>query len=430
MTINIIRPEVTNNYTILPNILFELGRHYPEIKPRDIGVLNYMFTKPEIWQPRTKDLAKAMNVSEWGVRQSLTRLIKLGFASYTRNNLGYTQWCISVPESLLPLVNSPRVEIPHEGNHSVLKNNEKTIITKNTTTRCVNEGDFSNSNTPVDCINEQIITPVEFVTEPVAVAPEIIIEEAAKVEVPVNEPVAVIPEPEIIDVPAQIETVTESPVVELEVVTEPTIAPVAIIEEIAPIAEVITVQPEIELPEQLTEVEKLAAKKTITKADLDTTTYAVIMLALKTALTSGGVRSPIAYLNGLINKAKEGTLDASNYNRLQASKCQLNRSDEIKNLFAKHGEPILLELVTNGVIHTNSLGLIQYDEAKKLGLVNETWAKKYADSQLQKMTKSMITKPAVTPIKKQSKPMSEADFEAKRQTQIEMAMAILNQGNQ
>jgi hypothetical protein len=57
----------------------------------------------------------------------------------------------------------------------------------------------------------------------------------------------------------------------------------------------------------------------------------------------------------------------------------LNRSDEIRNLFAKHGDAILLELVTNGAVHVKSLGLIQYDEVKKLGLVNDVWTKKYAD---------------------------------------------------
>jgi hypothetical protein len=135
----------------------------------------------------------------------------------------------------------------------------------------------------------------------------------------------------------------------------------------------------------------------------------------------------MAYLNGLINKAKEGTLDSSKYNQLQAKNSQLNRSDEIRNLFAKHGDAILLELVTNGAVHVKPLGLVQYDEAKKLGLVNETWTKKYADIQLQKMGKLTPNKPTVTTIKKKPSPtMSVEEFEAKRQAQIEMAMAMLN----
>ena len=85
--------------------------------------------------------------------------------------------------------------------------------------------------------------------------------------------------------------------------------------------------------------------------------------------------------------------------------------------------------MTNGSVHVKSLGLIQYDEVKKLGLINDVWTKKYADIQLQKMGKLTPNKPAVTTIKKKPSPtMSAEEFEAKRQAQIEMAMAMLNQG--
>ncbi len=84
-------------------------------------------------------------------------------------------------------------------------------------------------------------------------------------------------------------------------------------------------------------------------------------------------------------------------------------------------------LVTNGAIHVNPLGLVQYDEVKKLGLVNDVWTKKYAEIQLQKMAKLTPNKPTVTTIKKKPSPtMNAEEFEAKRQAQIEMAMAMLN----
>lgn len=421
-TINIIRPEVTDNFTALPNQLLGYGRHIKGLKPRDSAVLNYLLSKPPHWKIIAKEITLALNISINTVYAALTVLQRLGIASYTRDKYGHTRWLVSIASNFYSPVIPPHTKIPHQEICDVLENNDKSEIIIKTTTRCVSEEDLGNSDTPVDYINEPIITPVEFVAEPVAVTPEIIIEEVVEIEVPVIEtPVVVetITEPEIMDsVPAPIETVTETRVVELEVIAEP-----ITVDEPAPVA-----QPVIELPEQLSEVEKLAAKKAIAKADVDTTTYAVIMLALKTALTSGGVRSPIAYLNGLINKAKEGTLDASKYNELQAKKCRLNRSDEIRNLFAKHGEPIMLELVTNGTIHTKSLGYIQYDEANKLGLVNETWTKKYADLQLQKMSKLTPNKPVKATIKKQAAPaMSATEFEAKRQAQIEMAMAMLNQ---
>jgi hypothetical protein len=79
------------------------------------------------------------------------------------------------------------------------------------------------------------------------------------------------------------------------------------------------------------------------------------------------------------------------------------------------------------MIHVQPFGYIQYDEVNKLGLVNESWAKKYADIELQKMNKLTPNKPTVTTIKKKPSPtMSAEEFEAKRQAQIEMAMAMLN----
>ncbi len=397
-TINIIRPEVTDNFTSLPNQLLGYGRHIKGLKPRDSAVLNYLLSKPPHWKIIAKEITLALNISINTVYAALTVLQRLGIASYTRDKFGHTRWIVSIASNLYSPVIPPHTKIPHQEICEVLENNDKSEIIIKTTTRCVSEGDLGAADTPSDYINKPQIAPAELIGKSVLVPLEI----------------EKIIEPEIInEASVVIETVeTATTAVEIVVETPVTDTPA-----------------EIELPEQLTEVEKLVAKKSITKADLDTTTYAVIVLALKTALTSGGVRSPIAYLNGLINKAKEGTLDASNYNRLQVSKCQLNRSDEIRNLFARHGDPILLELVTNGAVHVKSLGLVQYDEVKKLGLVNDVWTKKYADIQLQKMTKLTPNKPTVTTIKKKPSPtMSAEEFEAKRQAQIEMAMALLNQG--
>lgn len=388
-TINIIRPEVTDNFTALPNQLLGYGRHIKGLKPRDSAVLNYLLSKPPHWKIIAKEITLALNISINTVYAALTVLQRLGIATYTRDKFGHTRWVVSIVSTLYSPAISPHTKKPHQEICDVLENNDKSEIIIKTTTRCVSEGDLGDS----DYINEPQITPAQLIDKSVLVTLEI--EKIAESEI-INEASVVI------------ETATTA----------------------VEIAESTTVEPEIELPEQLTDVEKLVAKKSITKADLDTTTYAVIMLALKAALTSGGVRSPIAYLNGLINKAKEGTLDVSNYNELQTKKCQLNRGDEIRNLFAKHGESILLELVTDGAIHVKSLGLIQYDEVKKLGLINDVWTKKYADIQLQKMGKLTPNKPTVTTIKKKpsATTISPEEFEAKRQAQIEMAMAMLNQG--
>jgi predicted DNA-binding transcriptional regulator len=396
-TTNIIRPEVTDNFTALPNQLLGYGRHIKGLKPRDSAVLNYLLSKPPHWKIIAKEITLALNISINTVYAALTVLQRLGIASYTRDKFGHTRWIVSIASNLYSPVIPPHTKIPHQEICEVLENNDKSEIIIKTTTRCVSEGDLGAADTPSDYINEPQIAPAELIGKSVLVPLEI--EKIAEPEI-INETSVVI---ETVETTTAVEIVVETPVADTPA--------------------------EIELPEQLTEVEKLVAKKSITKADLDTTTYAVIMLALKAALTTGVVRSPIAYLNGLINKAKEGTLDASNYNELQTKKCQLNRSDEIRNLFAKHGDAILLELVTNGAIHVKPLGLVQYDEVKKLGLVNDVWTKKYADIQLQKMTKLTPNKPTVTTIKKKpSSTMSAEEFEAKRQAQIEMAMALLNQG--
>ena len=41
-TANIIRPQVTDNFTDLPNELLGFGRNIQGLKPRDSSVLNYL----------------------------------------------------------------------------------------------------------------------------------------------------------------------------------------------------------------------------------------------------------------------------------------------------------------------------------------------------------------------------------------------------
>jgi hypothetical protein len=148
-------------------------------------------------------------------------------------------------------------------------------------------------------------------------------------------------------------------------------------------------------------------------------------MALKTALSSGNVRSPIAYLNGLINKAKHGSLDVSQYSENNGNKAPLNRKEEIGQLFAKHGEKIRLDIVTNGIIKTHSLGYVTYDEVKQMGLIGDIWVNKYNELQLTKMNQLSAVKPLSKPAKTPKVTISEAEFEAKRQEQIQKAMAML-----
>ena len=185
----------------------------------------------------------------------------------------------------------------------------------------------------------------------------------------------------------------------------------------------------IVLPEQFTEIQKQVAKKSIKKANLDNVAYSVVLMALKTALSAGNVRSPMAYLNGLINKAKDGSLDVSQFAKHNDTKTSVNRAEEIAKLLAKHGDKICLDIVTNGVIKTHSLGYITYDEVKQLGLIADKWVAKYDELQLTKMNQMSVVKPVIKPTKTTKSMMNQAEFDANKQAQLQKAMAMLEMAN-
>jgi DNA-binding CsgD family transcriptional regulator len=348
-TANIIRPQVTDNFTALPNQLLGFGRNIQGLKPRDSSVLNYLLSKPPHWKVRANDIARGVNISINTVYAALTKLQKLGIASFTRDKFGYTHWVISLHTTLSTPVSTPHTKKPREEFCDVLTNNNLLEINKKTTASRVNLEK-----------KEEGLTA----------------------------------------------TIADNPTIPSEVVNESLI-----------------------LPEQFSEIEKQVAKKSIKKANLDSVTYSVILMALKTALSSGNVRSPVAYLNGLINKAKDGSLDVSQYNENKAQKAPINRGEEITQLFARHEEKIRLDIVTNGFIKTHSLGYVNYDEVKKLGLINETWAAKYNEFQLAKMNQLSDVKPiSDKPAKQPKVMMNQTEFEAKKQVQIQKAMAMLEMG--
>jgi hypothetical protein len=353
-TANIIRPEVTNNFTALPNELLNYGRHINGgLKPRDSSVLNYLLSKPPHWKLRANDIANGVNISINTVYAALTKLQKLGIASFSRDKFGYTHWVISVHTTLSTPVTTPHTKKPRKEFCDVLTNNHSLQNNKKTTTRCA---DFELGSPPILEKKEEGLTA----------------------------------------------TIADNRTIHSEIVDESII-----------------------LPEQLSEIEKQVAKKSIKKANLDSVTYSVILMALKTALSSGNVRSPIAYLNGLINKAKDGSLDISQYSGNNGNKAPLNRKEEIGQLFTKYGDEIRLDIVTNGLIKTHSLGYVTYDEVKQMGLIGDIWVAKYNELQLTKMNQLSGVKPLSKPAKTPKVIMSEAEFEAKRQEQIQKAMAML-----
>ena len=345
-TANIIRPQVTDNFTSLPNEILGFGRNIQGLKPRDSSVLNYLLSKPPHWRVRANDIARGVNISINTVYAALTKLQKLGIASFTRDKFGYTHWIISLHTTLETSVSKPHTNFPHEDFCDVLTNNNLLEKNKKTTASRVN-------------LEKKEPPPTATIADNVAV---------------------------------QSEVVDES----------------------------------IILPEQFSEIEKQVAKKSIKQANLDSIAISVVLMALKTALSSGNVRSPIAYLNALINKAKDGSLDVSQYIKNNGNKAPINRGEEITQLFAKYGEKIRLDIVSNGFIKTHSLGYVSYDEVKKVGVINETWAAKYNELQLAKMNQLSNVKPISNkPVKQTKVMMSEIEFEAKRQDQIQKAMSML-----
>ena len=366
MTTNIIKPTATTNFTTLPNQLLGYGRHIQGLKPRDSSVLNYLLSKPPHWKVIAADIAKAVNISINTVYRALTVLQNLGIVSYTRDRYGYCRWLVSVSDTLYKPVTTPHTQKPRVENDDVLTNTDKTVITKETTT----------DNDVVGVVTAITAPPVTDYINELPVSVEVI-------------PVNLVQEPV---------TVEQTPVE--TVITE-------------------------NLPEQLTEIEKLTAVKSLKKANLDTLTYTVVLMALKSALTTGTVRFPLAYLHALLNKAKDGSLDTRKFTE---TKTTVSRSSLIKSLIDKHGDKILMDLVTNGAIQVEGLGLVQYSEVKELGLVSSSWIKKYNDIQLAKMTKVSANKPVITSTKQPSTKtvMNEMEFEAKRQAQIELAMAMLD----
>lgn len=276
-TANIVRPSCTENFTVLPNILFDFNRNFNGLKPRDSAILNYLLTKPATWKLRAQDIATAINVCERTVYKALRKLQDLGFARYERKSSGHTNWFIAVPDA---------AQIPEKSPHS-----KKSDVTKSHGKTCQ---PLTSNEKPLEKI-EQSLTKNQKTTNDVVEIIEINIAEFN--------------------------------------------------------------------PQQ-----KIIAQKSLSK--IPTVTQQIVLMMLKAALTKGGIKSPLAYLNALINKAVVGELDTTRVNTTPATNV-ISRNDKIRKLFAKHGEKITAELIANGFIFMNGEGSIYKSEFEKLGLIEK-----------------------------------------------------------
>jgi hypothetical protein len=91
-------------------------------------------------------------------------------------------------------------------------------------------------------------------------------------------------------------------------VPKPAAAPIPIPEPVV-VVDVI-VSDELVYPEQLTEPQKKEAKRVIKKCEPQL--QQAVLFALAYAITAGRVKSPVAYLNGIITRANNGTFEPIN----------------------------------------------------------------------------------------------------------------------
>ena len=359
---NIQRPVLTENYTILSNDLLNYGRCIGGgLKPRDSAVLNYLLSRPPHWKLRAKDISRATNISINTVYAALSKLRQLGFASFTRDKTGHTFWIISLHDTLSSPVSTPRTNFPREDFCDDLINNESLVNNQKTTTGCVSSEDK---------------TPLV----------------------------------DIIDTTTIVEKSQEIGLMDIDEVELP-----------------------IELVSHLSEVEKIIAKKAIKKSKIDSASYNLVLLALKAALLTGNVRSPLAYLHSLISRAKDGSLHNNNTN--SSNKAPLVREQAIKDLVAKYGDKMLSDIVYRGFITNEQLGYVSYQEIKDIGVLSDDWSKKYDDYQRDKLNQLAMSC-GNTPIstrsdkkETQSQPkqrLSESEFESKRSEQIAKALELAN----
>jgi Fe2+ or Zn2+ uptake regulation protein len=278
-TANIVRPICTENFTSLPNFLFDFNRHFENLKPRDSAVLNYLLTKPATWKLRAQDIANAINLCVRTVYKALEKLQELGIARYERRSSGVTDWFICVHKMPQHPVNSAYSKKSHgKKSHGktchVLTKNEESLVK-----------------------TEQSLTKKEKTTDDFVRYSEI----------------------------------------------------------------------EVDIAE-FNPQQKIIAQKSLAKVPV--ATQLIILMMLKVALSKGGVKSPLAYLNALINKSIEGELDINRIAELQKQTAKpLSREEVIRQLFARHGEQIKLDLSKADSILIKGIGVISKFEFEKLGLI-------------------------------------------------------------
>lgn len=361
MTMTIVKPMPTTNFTTLPNYLLNYGRTDIKLKPRDSSVLNYLLSRPQSgWKLIATDIATAINVSVGTVYKSLQILQRENIIRYRRDRHGHTFWHLEIPTEhpakpvIMPVYKKPCVE-----NCDVLQIKDK-IIKKKTTTDTIN-------TTPEKTDKNVVVSVID-----------------------VNESIPVVVEQSLDNTkPSTIDS--------------------------------------LDLPD----VHKLAVKKSLQKSKIDPVIQEYVLIALKIALNNGTVRNPIAYFTGLLNKALSGCFD---YSAFKQDAKPVPREQVIRALFEKHGEKIKQDIAKNGFINSE-IGFIQFDEVRKLGLIEQSWVEKFNKYRLMDVSKkfnipnqSNIKAKSCTDLaKSDNTKLTPEQFEQLRQEKIRLAMEMISE---
>jgi len=317
------RPALTAGFTALPNALFECATF--NLKPRDLAVLNYLLTKRNDWKVNVVDVAKHCCICTNTVYAALKVLQARGITWWRRLKTGKTEWFVRIPESpTIPIICIPESSATPVIEPHTKKPHHQKPHHKFDDVLTKNENKTIIEKTTTDIEPQRIDQPIVVVSEKIVISAE----------------------------------------------------PAA--DEFKPI-------PDIAVLEKMDEQHKQAALSALKKVP-NSTLQAVILFRLQLAITSGIIRkNPLAYMLGLINKAKNGSLDVRS--ELMAMKkaqeatqikppipSQTPRNDKaerlilLQKLAVKHPESIV-EAQEKGHWHIGGYGLFIRKDFEEAGLI-------------------------------------------------------------
>ncbi len=175
----IYRTNPTADFVQITNTLADTPM---EFKAKDVVI--HLLSKPPSWKVIPSAIAKALDLSEYIVKKSLTWLSKHGYAIYQHCHTGYGQWHIfdkPQPKNATAPTNPPKFVKPTLAIAPTLEINKETVILKKQ----------QHEPTPIDQQKAVVVflkkeQQVDTITAPSLVNPELIEVDDAGLEYPVQ----------------------------------------------------------------------------------------------------------------------------------------------------------------------------------------------------------------------------------------------------